>query len=110
MPKTIRFHLDENCDPRIALGLRRHGIDMTTSADAGLLHALDEEQLTFAGAEGRVMVTHDSDFLGIAAGAQHAGIAYCHRERRSLGQIIRRLILLWEVYEPGEMKNRIEFL
>ncbi len=29
MPRTIRFHLDENSDPAIAAGLRRYGIDVT---------------------------------------------------------------------------------
>ena len=31
MPRAIRFHLDENCDPRIAAGLRLHGVDVTGS-------------------------------------------------------------------------------
>jgi hypothetical protein len=57
MPRTIRSHLDENCDPRIAAGLRLHGVDVTTTADAGLLHAPDETHLAFAVAQGRVIVT-----------------------------------------------------
>jgi predicted nuclease of predicted toxin-antitoxin system len=95
----------------MAEGLRRHGIDVTTSADAGLLHATDEEQLAFVTAESRVICTQDADFLRIdAAGTQHPGIVYCHQESRSLGEIIRRLVLIWEVYEPEEMKNRVEFI
>ena len=43
MPQTIRFHLDENCDPRIAAGLRALGVDVTTAAEAGLLQASDDE-------------------------------------------------------------------
>jgi hypothetical protein len=31
MSERIRFHLDEQIDPAIALGLRRHEIDVTTS-------------------------------------------------------------------------------
>ena len=31
MPRTIRFHLDEHCATAIAEGLRRRGIDVTTS-------------------------------------------------------------------------------
>jgi uncharacterized protein with PIN domain len=67
MARTIRFHLDENCDPRIAAGLRLHGVDVTTTPDAGLLHASDETQLAHAVAERRVIVTQDTDFLRIAA-------------------------------------------
>ena len=35
MARTIRFHLDECCDPAIADGLRRRSIDVTTSQEAG---------------------------------------------------------------------------
>jgi hypothetical protein len=40
----------------------------------------------------------------------HAGIAYRAKDTLGLGEIIRRLVLIWEVYEPEEMANRIEFL
>jgi predicted nuclease of predicted toxin-antitoxin system len=111
MPRTIRYHLDENCDPRIASGLRAHGIDVTTTMDAGLLHAQDEEQLSHAHLENRVIFTQDADFLRFhSAGVPHPGIAYCRPKTRSLGEIIRMLVLLWEVYDPGEMRGRIEFL
>ena len=40
MPRTIRFHLDEHCDPAIAAGLRLHGVDVTTTPEAHLLGAL----------------------------------------------------------------------
>lgn len=63
MPNTIRFHLDENGDPRITEGLYRRGIDVTTTADAGLLHAVDRDHLAFAMAEGHVLFTQDADFL-----------------------------------------------
>jgi predicted nuclease of predicted toxin-antitoxin system len=58
----IQFHLDENVDPDIALALRRHGIDVTTSREMNLLGQPDEVQLAFACEQGRVIVTHDTDF------------------------------------------------
>jgi hypothetical protein len=48
MPRTIRFHLDEHCSHAIAAGLRRHGIDVTTATEAGLLHAPDETHMAYA--------------------------------------------------------------
>jgi predicted nuclease of predicted toxin-antitoxin system len=111
MPNSIRFHLDENCDPRIATGLRFRGIDVTTTVEAGLLQATDEDQVAHAVNQGRVVFTQDADFLRLhAAGHQYPGIAYCHPESRSLGEIIRRLVLIWEVYDPEEMKDRVEYL
>ena len=92
MPKTIRFHLDENCDAALAAGLRLHGVDLTTPADVGLVGASDQKHLAFGLAEGRVIVTHDSDFVALHhAGVPHAGISYCHQQRHSVGEVIRRL-------------------
>ena len=111
MPRTIRFHLDENCDPRIAAGLRLHGVDVTTSHDAGLLEAPDEQQLAYAVSQGRVIVTQDTDFLRMAsAGSETPGIAFYPAQDRSIGVVIRQILLIWEVLEIDEMKNRVEYL
>jgi hypothetical protein len=111
MPKTIRFHLDENCDAAIAVGLRLHGVDVTTTAAVGLGGALDEEHVAFGLAEGRVIFTHDSDFVALHhAGVRHAGISYCHQQRDSLGEVIRRLVLIWGVYEADEFRDHLECL
>ena len=111
MPRTIRFHLDENCDPRIAAGLRLRGVDVTTTAEAGLLHAPDQEQLAFAMAQNRVIITQDTDFLAIAAaGAECPGIVFYPDQQRTLGDVIRFAQLVWEVYEPTDMQNRVEYV
>ena len=111
MPRTIRFHLDENCDPRIAAGLALHGVDVTTTPGAGLLHASDEAQLAYAVAQGRVIVTQDTDFPRLAAaGHETQGVAFYPDQRHSVGQVIRDLLLIWEVCEPQEIRNRVEFL
>src|SRR4051794_19202471 len=111
MPRTIRFHLDEHCDHAIAHGLRRVGIDVTTAADAGLLHASDEEHVRFALAEGRVIFTKDDDYLSLDASQEpHAGIAYCHQQSRGIGEIIASLVLIWEVYDQEDMMGRVEYI
>jgi predicted nuclease of predicted toxin-antitoxin system len=111
MPRTIRFHLDENCHRAIADGLRRRGVDVTTTPEVGLLNATDDEQLAYAFPLGRVIFTQDRDFLRLhAAGTPHPGIAYCDKDTKRIGQIIALLVLLWEVCEPEDMVNRVEFI
>lgn len=111
MPRTIRFHLDEDTDPAIAAGLRHHGIDVSTSQEMRLLAAVDTVQLAHAHAERRVLFTHDADHLTLSArGVEHSGIAYCHQKKRSLGEIIAGLVLIWELLEPDEMRSRVEFI
>lgn len=111
MPEHIRFHLDENVDPDIARALRHHGIDVTTTVETGLRTQGDDRQWAFIQHENRVIMTHDADFLRLARQVQHhPGVAYCHKTARTTGEIIRHLILIYEVLIPEEMKGRVEFL
>jgi hypothetical protein len=111
MSRTIRIHLDENCPSAIADGLRRWGVDVTTTPEAGLIGATDEQQAAYALAEHRMIFTQDQDFLRLhAAGIEHEGIAYCHQHKRSIGAIIQGLIEIWENMTPDQMKNWLVFL
>ena len=111
MPRTIRFHLDENCSKAIAGGLARRGIDVTTTPEVGLTRAIDEQQVAYCLAERRVLFTQDQDFLRLhAAGFKHAGIAYCAKDTKPTGEIIQRLVLIWEIYEPEDVAGRVEYL
>ena len=111
MADCIKFHLDEHVDPDIAKALRRHGIDVTTTVEAGLRTLDDPDHLDFIRREGRVVVTHDADFLRYASqSGDHPGIAYCQMGARSVGEIIRSLILTYEVLTPEEMAGRVEYL
>jgi predicted nuclease of predicted toxin-antitoxin system len=111
MPRTIKFHLNEHCDPAIAEALRRHGIDVTTTLEVGLMGATDKQQVAFAFPAGRVIFTKDSDYLRInKLGAPHSGIAYCHQQTRRIGEIIDGLILIWEAYDAEELAGRVEYL
>jgi hypothetical protein len=107
----IRFHLDEHVNHAIANGLRRRGIDVRTTAEAGLIGGTDEVQLASAYADHRVMVTHDADYLRLhRRGALHAGITYCHPRRRTIGQIVVGLTLIWRSRSAEQMQNRIEYI
>ncbi len=111
MSKRIRFHLDENVDPAIALGLRRYGIDATITTEAGLRGQTDEAQLEFIQQSQRVIFTQDADFLVIASrNSNHPGITYCKKGTRSIGEIIERLVVIYEVLTPEEMIGNVEFL
>ena len=65
----MRFHLDEHLPHAIAEGLRRRGIDVTTTVEAGLRGASDDVHLAYALEQRRVIVTIDiriSVFNGLA--------------------------------------------
>lgn len=107
----MRFHLDEHVAHAIADGLRRRGIDVTTTVDVALLSAPDEEHIAHAKRDQRVIVTQDADFLRSAAGdPMHCGIAYFPHGKRSFGEVIRQLALMHHAMDEDEMRGRIEYL
>lgn len=107
----LKFHLDESMDHAVARGLGARGIDATTSTEAGLLGAMDQDQFDHAVKTGRVPVTHDQDFLRIAAGnPEHPGIAHCPPRKRSIGQIVLRIAFIWRTKSAPEMRGGVEYL
>ena len=58
----MRFLIDQNRSPRLAELLREHGHDAVHTLELGLERAEDEELLALAAAEGRVIVSGDTDF------------------------------------------------
>jgi hypothetical protein len=92
-------------------GLRRHGIDMPTTTEVGLLGARDGDQLRFCLTQGRGIFSYDDDLLRLAASAiEHAGVVYCHQRRRNIGDIVSGLVLIWERLDPPDMAGHVKFL
>lgn len=107
----IKYHLDESVANAVAIGLEHRGIDVTTSKAAGLIGASDREQLEYAMRESRILVTHDDDFLRLhAAGAEHAGIAYSHQKRLTVGQTVLALVALHRNQNAESVIGRVHFL
>ena len=111
MARSLKLHLDECCHVSLSEALRLHGIDVTTAASVQLLSETDEAQLEFARSSKRVLFTHDADFIALhQSGIEHAGIAVSDRRRRTIGEMVRLLVLLWDLYDADEMVNRLEYL
>jgi len=107
----MRSHLDESADGRIAAGLRHRGIDVTTPVEVGLRGASDQEHLAYALANGRVLVTHDADFLDFHnIGRPHNGIAYSAPSTRPIGHLIRLLCLMHDCMSEEEIRGNVEYL
>ena len=113
MLRSIRYHLDHdiNRNATVADALRRRGIDVTVSREVGVARVPDTDQIEYARREGRVLVTHDADFLGIGRNnPDHAGIVRCRQGEISLGDVVRGRVFIRECCTPEEMKGSIIFL
>ena len=107
----IKYHLDEHIDSAVAAGLRLRGVDVTTTIEQGLDGASDLRQLEFALANGRVLVTCDSDFIALAnSGVPHEGIVFWTARHRRLGQVVLYLVLLSRIGTAEEITGHVEFL
>jgi hypothetical protein len=109
--EPIRFYMDQHFPGPASQGLRRHGVDVLTAQEAARCGLPDADQLAFATAEARVMVTFDTDFLALhQAGIQHAGIAWCPEQKHGIGELIKALLLVHGVLDRDSMRNHIEYL
>ncbi|HLG17762.1 MAG TPA: DUF5615 family PIN-like protein [Blastocatellia bacterium] len=109
-----KLHLNEHLSPRLATELRTRGFDVTSSRDSSLLSKDDEEQMAFAVAEQRAMVTFNfSDFVSIhtkymAEGRQHWGIILSTQE--TTGVLLHRLLGLLNSLHAEDLINQIRWL
>ncbi|MFO0892891.1 MAG: DUF5615 family PIN-like protein [Isosphaeraceae bacterium] len=111
MGEPLRFFMDQHVPSPVSRALGRHGIDAETAQGAGRCGLTDAEQLDYATASGRVLVSFDSDFLSLhQTGQGHAGIAWCPEQKYSIGQLIQVLLLLHGVLDRDAMKNHVEYL
>jgi Domain of unknown function (DUF5615) len=82
-----------------------------TAQDAGRCGQSDPDQLAFATAEERVVVTFDADYLALhQSGVQHGGIAWCPQQKHSIGDLINALLLVHGVLDRDSMRNHVEYL
>ena len=122
--EQIKYFSDTHISKAVATQLRRRGVDIERSEDVGLSQAPDTELLVYATAQGRVMISHDDDFLKLhrkwqARGQNHAGIMYVlpHLQgSRGIGKIVQTLLDYHEMIEieagtlAEDIANRVIFI
>lgn len=67
MNAPVKFYMDGHVHPAVTRGLKLRGVDVLTVQEAQMLGASDEEHLSLAASSGRVLFTHDDDFLKLHA-------------------------------------------
>ena len=107
----IRFLLDEDVALSLAEALCRRGVDAIHVAELGRRGLSDEDQLAFAVAGKRVLITHNrNDFLRLArewweTGRHHPGIVYARHAPP--GELLRRVLALVEAISESNLRDAV---
>ena len=96
----MRLLLDEHINPEVARLLRKKGFDVLSVEEARMREASDEQVLSFAVSEKRVIVTYNiRDFQMLLldwhrAGRHHSGIVFVSEKtasQKTIGPLVRAL-------------------
>jgi hypothetical protein len=114
---SIRLYHDHNFHERFAIDLRRQEFDLVTAREMGHELLSDEEHLSWATEQTRVLITHDlRDFVPLARkwnfeGRHHAGIILSEQPGlTAYGVLLRRLLRLLDTLTADDMIDRVERL
>jgi predicted nuclease of predicted toxin-antitoxin system len=114
----VKFYLDANLSNRIAERLRQRGYDTVSAQEVGNIARSDPEQLAYATAERRALVTMDiCHFIklsrdAIASQKPHAGIILCPRglTGSEIDTITERLVAIAERFPEGLAGSDVLYL
>ena len=108
------LYLDADVHPIVARILRDRGFDALSAHEAGRHQASDREQLHFAVAHGRTLVTFNVvDFVREARvyaqeGRDHCGIIVS--DQLEIGELVRRITKVLGRFSAADMINRFIWL
>lgn len=105
----MKLYVDADITPRLARALRQQGYDVLSAHEAGNAEMSDEEQMAYAVAQGRALLTCNAgDFTAIFedywyANREHHGVIVS--EQLELGEMIRRVARLLDTVNADDMRN-----
>ena len=111
---AIQLYLDEDVDPLLAPVLRERGIDCLSTRDAQNLGLSDTQQLMFATAQGRVILTYNvKDFLLLSkelanSSRHHCGIIISNH--LPFRELLRRVLVLVHRQADTDLNDAVLWL
>lgn len=112
-PEGALVFADENIGRSLIQFLRQRGLDVLSVGEVRRQGALDEDQLAFATADERILLTHDhQDFVRLhrtwlAEGRRHAGIVTVPQAGTVARQGVRAALLIAWLLSGGEPASRL---
>jgi hypothetical protein len=110
----IALYTDADVNQALAEQLCKRGFDAISARDLGKYECSDQEQLDFATLEQRTILSFNIDHFTVLfeeywnAGKEHYGIIVS--KQVPLGELLRRLLKLFDTVSADEMKNNFKNL
>jgi hypothetical protein len=106
---------DHHVKQAIVDGLRLHGMDVVTALERQWETLDDEALLTLATQDGRLLLTNDKGFLRRDSEWQrarrvHAGIVFWPQAKRSIGDVIRSVVVYASTTTAEDAAGRVEYV
>lgn len=113
----IRWYVDDDAVERALIdSLHERGQDILAPSDVGLYGAPDGEHLSFAASESRTLISYNRrDFIALhfawmEQGRQHAGIVLMKQRQMALGERIRRLSVIADLFAENGLTGQLLFI
>lgn len=105
----LKLYFDTHIAKAVAVQLRLKGVDVVRCEEVGMAEASDLEHLEYATAEGRVMVSLDSDFVNLHQDwltdhRRHGGIMRINPDWQGpnyVGAIVKAVLLYYNLIAEG---------
>ena len=111
---SIKLFLDEDVWTGLAAQLTQAGFDTVSVDEVGRKGLSDEDQMAFAIAEDRAILTHNiQDFVPLVItcfeqGIEHPGVIVARHFEK--GELLRRTIALLRSLTPEQLTNTLRFV
>ncbi|HME05436.1 MAG TPA: hypothetical protein VKG25_00240 [Bryobacteraceae bacterium] len=113
---SLRFQADADLNPEIGRGLRRRepAIDFRSAVGVIADGTPDLEVLQIAADDGRVLVSRDvttmpAHFARFVGRQESPGMLLIS-SRKSIGNVIEGLLLVWLTWTPEDLRNQARWL
>jgi len=103
----MRFLADENVASSVVENLRNAGHDVKDVKEEKLYGIADREILQLAVKEGRIIVTHDKDFIHVPSKINHRGIVLLRLQNRVPKNVAETLLRVLKSSLARKIKNRL---
>ena len=112
---AVALFFDHNVSAAVTDGLRRRDVDVLTAYEDDSHRLDDHDLLQRSVVLGRVLFTHDDDFLAEAKqwqaeGRAFPGVIYVHQTQITLGEQVRDLERVAKTWDPQRLEGQVLFL